>query len=373
MSQTANLDNKAIHLPPTQQDDKYTSPLTFPHPSIPETRTEKMVAAEVAKRVSSAVFYAFCSFSIVVVNKMVLTTYSFPSEVLALGQMVATITILSVGKALRLVDFPSLSMDTTTNIFPLPLIYFGNVICGLGGTKRLNLPMFTVLRRFSILMTMLLEQFLLGNRRKPSMQLAVYMMIFGAVFAAWYDLSFNLPGYVMVFISDIATALNGVYTMKKLKIKSLGKYGILFYNSLFMFLPTLIMVKLSGGLDEAMLAPWSNPIFTVQFIASCIMGFILNYSVVLCTMYNSALTTTIVGVIKNVLITYIGMFIGGDYIFNMMNFIGLNISAAASMVYTYLEFSSKSQDKPAKDNNMEVVVQSPPKDPSLKQPLIPNV
>lgn len=34
-----------------------------------------------------------------------------------------------------------------------------------------------------------------------------------------YDLTFNLPGYVMVFISDIATALNGVYTMKKLQSK----------------------------------------------------------------------------------------------------------------------------------------------------------
>lgn len=34
-----------------------------------------------------------------------------------------------------------------------------------------------------------------------------------------YDLTFNMTGYIMVFISDIATALNGVYTMKKLQAK----------------------------------------------------------------------------------------------------------------------------------------------------------
>ena len=34
-----------------------------------------------------------------------------------------------------------------------------------------------------------------------------------------YDLTFNLPGYIMVFISDFATAMNGVYTMKKLQNK----------------------------------------------------------------------------------------------------------------------------------------------------------
>ncbi|KAF6036202.1 hypothetical protein EB796_005495 [Bugula neritina] len=298
-----------------------------------------------AQRVSTAIFYAASSFAIVVINKLVLTTYVFPSEVLAFGQMVATILILGVGKLFKLVDFPSLTLDTTNQIFPLPIIYLGNIICGLGGTKRLNLPMFTVLRRFSILMTMFLEYFLLGKSRSLSMQFTVYMMVFGAMFAAWYDMTFNLPGYVMVFISDIATALNGVYTMKKLQGTNLGKYGILFYNSLFMVIPTGILVFYTDGFSLALHAPWENFLFTGQFVIACVMGFILNYSVVLCTQYNSALTTTIVGVMKNIFITYLGMFIGGDYVFSMMNFIGLNISAAASVIYTYLEFSSKKQSQ----------------------------
>ena len=117
---------------------------------------EKAEYSELLKKILSALFYGVSSFMIMVVNKTVLTKYQFPSfQVLGIGQMIATVIILNVGRLLKIIQFPDLTSDTFRKIWPLPLMYLGNMVFGLGGTQNLSLPMMTVLRRFSILMTMI--------------------------------------------------------------------------------------------------------------------------------------------------------------------------------------------------------------------------
>ena len=97
----------------------------------------------------SAALFAFSSFSLVAVNKIILTSFSYPSPLsLALGQMVASVLVLSCGHFLRVLSLPQLSLQTLVSVQPLPPLYLINALSGLTSTQMLPLPMFTVLRRY---------------------------------------------------------------------------------------------------------------------------------------------------------------------------------------------------------------------------------
>uniref|UniRef100_A0A667Z4E5 UDP-N-acetylglucosamine/UDP-glucose/GDP-mannose transporter-like n=1 Tax=Myripristis murdjan TaxID=586833 RepID=A0A667Z4E5_9TELE len=276
---------------------------------------------------SSAAFYAGSSFLITVAS---------------LGCMITTIVILYSAKMNKTVQFQDFDRSIFFKIFPLPLLHVGNHMTGLASTKKLSLPMFTVLRKFTILMTMILEVHILRKTFPKRLVYSVVAIVLGALVAASADLAFDAEGYTFILLNDAFTAASGVYTKKKLGSEGLGKYGVLFYNSLIIVIPTLLASVFTGDLHKAItFEDWVKGTFIFCFLMSCIMGFLLMYSIVLCSHYNSALTTTVVGAIKNVAVAYIGIFVGGDYLFSWTNFLGLTICMSGGIVYSYQTFNSK--------------------------------
>lgn len=316
------------------------------------------------QKIGSAIFYGISSILVIFSNKAVMTYYHFYYfDFLATTQFLVTCSILFILHLMKKIDIPPLNFTIFKEILPVSLMFLGNVLCGLGSTKSLNIPLFTALRRFSIFLTMLGEWYLLKARPSASIMISVSLMVGGAVIAALYDLKFDAQGYFLVFLNNIFTALNGVY-MKKASISGkCSKMGVLFYNSLFsgmimsLYFALEHMIQASdvgvslrpsegtttnhttttSTLSEIFANPhWSDPIFILMFFAAASMGSILNYSIFLCTTINSPLTTAVVGATKNVATTYIGMFAFDDYTFSWLNFLGLNVSIAGSLYYTYM-------------------------------------
>lgn len=167
----------------------------------------------------SALFYGLSSIFVIFINKSLLTQYHFPYFIfVATLQFIFTSIFLYILYLFKKIEIPILKYDIFIEILPLSILFLGNVVSGLGGTKSLNLPMFTALRRFSILMTMILESFLVyHNIPSCDIIISILLMISGAMIASIYDLTYDTYGYTLIFINNIFTALNGVY-MKKTTI-----------------------------------------------------------------------------------------------------------------------------------------------------------
>ena len=117
-------------------------------PGLPTTTREPIGVKVSPMGVWSAALFAFSSFSLVAVNKLILTSYSFPSPLsLALGQMLASVLVISWGQFLGVLSLPPFSLQTLVSVQPLPPLYLLNALSGLSSTQMLPLPMFTVLRR----------------------------------------------------------------------------------------------------------------------------------------------------------------------------------------------------------------------------------
>lgn len=119
---------------------------------------------------------------------------------------------------------------------------------------------------------------------------------------------------------------------------------LLYYNAITS-LPGLLVIftftgesKVLAGSSYAGIAELGFFGFTFLVFLCSIMGVLLNYSLFLCTMHNTALTTTIVGVLKGVVTVTLGFFLLGGVRFSWMNFIGICMNMAGGIWYTYIKY-----------------------------------
>lgn len=255
--------------------------------------------SDLTLKLISALIYGVCSFMITVINKIVLTSYGFPSSnILGVGQMVAILVILRGLSFFNIVSIRKISLKNK-KAWTLAILYLCNLMSGLGGTKHLPLPMLIALRRISIAMTAIAEFYLLKVRQTMPIIYTIAAMIGGSFIAAASDLTFNAKGYVLVMTNNFFTAANGVYIKKTIDSREINKHEILFYNAALAIIPLIILSYFTNNWETLYnFSHWSDWGFVVSFLTSCVMGYMLMFSTVLCTHYNSALTTTIVGTLK---------------------------------------------------------------------------
>jgi hypothetical protein len=178
-----------------------------------------------------------------------------------------------------------------------------------------------------------------------------------------YDLDYNFLGYLFVMLNCLFTAFYLLSISLLSKKLNLNSFSLMFYNNIqslpFVLLLCLYNNDFSFFLSFPKLFDFD---FIICFIFQSMLAFFLNLSIYLCTNYNSPLSTSIVGHIKNIITTLFGYLFFKDFSYNFINVVGLSISLIASIYYSMIKYwESQSQNK---------TPISPPSDE--KEPLSPS-
>jgi len=159
------------------------------------------------------------------------------------------------------------------------------------------------------------------------------------IFSGFGDLGFNLLGYTCGALSNIAQSIylllvqqatDGKLTIvESLQLNSINTLPIL-----------ALFCVLKGEIFEIpKYEDIDNVSFWVVFFAVISVGCLLNYSLFLCTSLTSALTTSVVGGMKALAQTILGLFTFGGVSHNVPTFLGISMSVAGGLSYIFAKYT----------------------------------
>ncbi|XP_072996031.1 UDP-galactose/UDP-glucose transporter 7 isoform X1 [Typha latifolia] len=291
----------------------------------------------------AAFSYGVASMAMVFINKAVLMQYAYSMTLLTLQQL-ATALLIHCGRVMGYTKRRGFNIVTAKKLLPVSLFYNANVAFALASLKGVNIPMYIALKRLTPL-AVLVTGFFRGKGKPPvQVSLSVIFTAAGVIIAALGDFSFDLFGYSMALTSVFFQTMYLVLVEKSGAEDGLSSIELMFYNSL-LSLPFLFFLIIATGEFPQSLSllfeKANSSAFAVLLILSLVMGIVLNFTMFWCTIVNSALTTTIVGVLKGVGSTTLGFVLLGGVKVHALNVTGLVINTAGGVWYSYAKYQQK--------------------------------
>lgn len=289
----------------------------------------------------AALFYGIVSGSMSFVNKIVMTSYTFHfPNVLMLAQVIMLSIAVEVVRLLGYSNTPKYTLERGKMFF-IPSICFAlHTTLALQALDYLTIPMYNVLRRLLPLTSLLFACVML--KKKPSLMVvtSVILVVFGCITAGFGDLEFSAFAYASALLSVICQSFYLTYIQKTGAEKGLSALTVLHTNSVNC-IPLLLIYTLCN--KELLAALRFDGYYFIEFQAALFldigMGCILSYSLFLCTTMNSALTTSLVGVVKGVLTTIIGFYTFGGVAATSLTLIGVSLNTLGGAFYSYAKYS----------------------------------
>ncbi|KAE8725550.1 GDP-mannose transporter GONST1 [Hibiscus syriacus] len=197
----------------------------------------------------SGTAYCISSFSMILLNKVVLSSYNFDAGIsLMFYQNLIACLIIDILGLCRAISVEKLNWRLIRVWVPVNIIFVGILVSGMYSLKHINIAMVTILTNMTNILTAIGEYYFFRKHQNLKVWTAMFMMIISAVSGGITDLSFDATGYTWQILNCILTAgysLTLWLVMDKAKQAtksgSLNRVSMVFLNN-FLSLPFAIFL-----------------------------------------------------------------------------------------------------------------------------------
>mmetsp|Transcript_65757 Transcript_65757/g.140676 ORF Transcript_65757/g.140676 Transcript_65757/m.140676 type:complete len:348 (-) Transcript_65757:77-1120(-) len=287
--------------------------------------------------------YAFCSSTLLVINKVSMYLIPDASFVLFCQFLASTVAVRALKCFSPDMDIELLKWEKAKPFLVATIVFY---ICLLSNTQALqsvNVETVIVVRSGSPIAVAALDRIALG-KELPNLKGALSLLAIagGAVVYVMADAGFQIEGYAWLVVYFVFIVVEMVFVRFVVETVPMSTWTRVYYNNT-LSLPMAMLSSLLTGNQKFLTMEWS--LGAVAAVAmSCVVGIAISYAGFNLRKLLSATSFTVVGVVCKLLTVLINDVIWTQHS-NALGHVGLGICIAAGFMYERTK-SSKPKPRP---------------------------
>lgn len=265
------------------------------------------------------------------------------NTLLVVFQAIAAVLLVEGCRYAKLVDYPPLNMHTLKAWAPVNFFFCLMLFTGMASLQTNSVPMVTVFKNVANICTATGDYIFYGNRPESLAIAAFGVMLGGAVFSAYNDVSISPLGLFWMLANCLSTSGYVLYMKYATQTIQMNKFGMVFVNNVLCVLFLLPVATMSGEVAIFLRSP---SIHTVDYLFknafAGFVGFFLNFASLNCVAAAGPTTYAIVGSLNKVPVALLGYFFFRTTMTQETAFF-ITVSLCGGFLYSYAKILSSRQ------------------------------
>ncbi|KAK1588951.1 hypothetical protein Q3G72_028959 [Acer saccharum] len=264
----------------------------------------------------SGTAYCISSCSMILLNKIVLSSYNFNAGISLMfyQNLISTLVVVVFG-FFGAVSVEKLNWKLIKIWMPVNIIFVGMLVSGMYSLKYINIAMVTVLKNVTNILTAIGELYIFRKHQNQKVWTAMLLMIISAISGGVTDLSFDSTGYAWQIMNCVLTASYSItlrHVMDKAKQAtrsgSLNEISMVLLNNLLSLPFAIFLILIFDEWNYVMNVDVIKlPMFWVVATASGFLGLAISFTSMWFLKQTGPTTYSLVGSLNKIPISLAGL------------------------------------------------------------------